>query len=196
MALNRDPERYSWQAFGSCEEAFIALDLGKKPDVVLLDVELPGMDGIQGIQHFKKIIPDVSLLILTVFEEDEKIFRAICAGASGYLLKSQPIKNITHAIDQVIEGGAPMNPHIVKRVMDMFSKMAPSKKDFGLTAREQAVLELMGEGFSKKEIADKLDLSRHTVNNFVRFVYRKLHVHCQTAAVSVAMRSGLINLNH
>lgn len=130
------------------------------------------------------------MLILTVFENDEKIFRAICAGASGYLLKSDP--DVIASINEVIAGGAPMNRRIPKKVLTMFSKMAPVKIDYGLSTQQQAVLELMAHRFTKKQIADRLELSRFTVDHYVRFIYQKLHVNCQTAAVSLAIRDGLI----
>jgi len=188
--LNSEPEQFSTRSFESCEAGLEAMKIGDKPDVILLDVGLPGMDGIEGIQEFKKLDPDATVLILTVFENDEKIFRAICAGASGYLLKSDP--DVIASINEVIAGGAPMNRRIAKKVLTMFSKMAPAKKDYGLSAQQQAVLELMAQGLPKKQIADQLELSRFTVDHYVRFIYRKLHVNCQTAAVSLAMRDGLI----
>jgi DNA-binding NarL/FixJ family response regulator len=194
LALNLQPERYSWKAFGSCEAALKAIQPGKSPDVILLDVELPGMDGIQGIQHFKTLAPNVCILILTVFEDDDKIFRAICAGASGYLLKSETFQNIILAISQALDGGAPMNPQIAKRVLSMLTKLAPVKKDYGLTRREHKILELMVEGMAKKQIADQLGLNPYSINYSMRCVFRKLHVHCQTAAVSVAMRNGLVGM--
>lgn len=192
FVLNRHPELYSLQAFESCEDALAEMKRGGKPAVILLDVELPGLDGIRGIPLLKELHPEVSVLILTVFEDDEKIFRAICAGASGYLLKSEPLANIAVAVDQAIEGGAPMNTQIARRVLSMFSQMAPVKKDYGLTDRERLVLELMGEGLAKKQIADRLSISTHTVNSFVRMIYKRLHVNCQTAAISLAVREGII----
>lgn len=193
IALSIQPNQYVSEGFESCESALAALQQGRKPDVMLLDVGLPGIDGITGIQHFKKLLPEVCILVLTVFEDDEKIFQAICAGASGYLLKAESLGNIGLAIEQAMAGGSPMNPQVARRVLSMFSKMAPVKKDYGLSEREQEVLELMVNGQAKKQIADKLELSVHTVNTFVRHIYRKLHVNCQTAAVSVAMRDGLID---
>jgi DNA-binding NarL/FixJ family response regulator len=127
-----------------------------------------------------------------VFEEDDKIFRAICAGACGYLLKSAPMENILEGVFQAISGGAPMNPRVAKRVLEMFSRMAPAKKDYGLTEREQAALECMAEGLAKKQMADRLTLNLHTLDYVVRCLYRKLHVNCQSAAVSVALKDGLI----
>lgn len=193
FALDARPNLYQTQVFGSCEEALAKLPTDEKPDLILLDVGLPGMDGIEGVTHFRKALPEVVLLILTVFENDDKIFRAICSGATGYLLKSEPVKSIIQSLDHAIEGGAPMNPRIARRVLEMFTKMAPVKKDYGLSTREQEVLQQMVLGLSKKQIADKLDLSIHTVNTFVRGVYRKLHVNCQTAAVSVAVRDGVVD---
>lgn len=192
FALNLYPNRYKWVSFESCEKALKVMSQAAKPDVILLDVDLPGIDGIQGIEHFRKHAPETVILILTVFEDDDKVFRAICAGASGYLLKSEPFSEIVSAIDQALEGRAPMSPHIAKRVLSMFSKLVPEKKDYGLSEREQEVLKLMVAGLSKKQIADKLEISTHTVSNFVRFIYRKLHVHCQTAAVALALRDGLV----
>jgi DNA-binding NarL/FixJ family response regulator len=192
FVLDRHPELYALKSFESCENALLELKQGARPDVILLDVELPGMDGIQGIPKFRQLAPEVSVLILTVFEDDEKIFRAICAGASGYLLKSEPLSNIALAVEHAIAGGAPMNPQIAKRVLAMFSQMAPEKKEYGLTERELEVLNLMGQGLAQKEIAHRMSISAHTVNTFVRHIYRKLHVNCQTAAVSLALRHGLI----
>ena len=130
--------------------------------------------------------------MLTVFEEDEKIFRAVCAGACGYLLKSSPMAVILDGVSQAIQGGAPMNPRVAKRVLEMFSKLAPERRDYGLNERERAVLGCMAEGLLKKQMADRLDLNPHTIDYVVRCLYRKLHVNGQAAAVSVAMKDGLL----
>lgn len=181
------------QVFVSCEEALAALAKAQQPEVVLLDVGLPGMDGIEGIGRIKAVAPNASILVLTVFEDDEKIFRAICAGASGYLLKSEPMRRILEAVEEARAGGSPMNPRVARRVLAMFAKLAPAKKDndFGLTARERDVLQLMVEGAVKKQIADRLELNPHTVDYTMRCIYRKLHVNCQAAAVSRAVKEGL-----
>ncbi len=178
-------------AFSSCEEALAAPPTVARPDVVLLDVGLPGLDGIEGIGRLKQLAPDASILVLTVFEDDDKIFRAICAGASGYLLKSEAMARILAAIAEAHNGGSPMNPRVARRVLGMFAKLAPAKKDYGLTPRETDVLQLMVEGAAKKQIADRLDLNPHTVDYTMRCIYKKLHVNCQTAAVSRAVKDGL-----
>jgi DNA-binding NarL/FixJ family response regulator len=194
VALSIQTPPYTCRSFESCESAINVLKQpGDKPEVILLDVGLPGVDGITGIKQIKELAPEANILILTVFDDDEKIFRAICAGASGYLLKAESLSNIGFAIEQAIAGGSPMNPQVARRVLAMFSKFAPVKKDFGLSSREKEILERMVNGFSKKEIASQLDVSVHTVNTFVRHMYKKLHVNCQTAAVSVALRQGLVD---
>jgi DNA-binding NarL/FixJ family response regulator len=180
-------------AFECCEDAIAAFTPQQPPDVILLDVGLPGMDGIEGIQKFKSLTPNVNILILTVFEDDDKIFRAICGGASGYLLKSESIKSVTASIEQAMAGGSPMNPRVARRVLEMFSKLTPLKKDYGLNERENEILELIVQGCVKKEIADKLNLNPHTVNYTIRRVYDKLQVHCQAEAVSLALKEGLID---
>lgn len=192
-ALELPPHRHTTRLFESCEAAHAELAGSPLPAVILLDVGLPGMDGIAGIANFKSSAPHAAILILTVFEDDDKIFRAVCAGASGYLLKTQPVATIVAAIDQAIAGGSPMNPRVASRVLAMFAKLAPVKKDFGLTEREQAVLRLMAVGRTRKQIADETGLNPHTADYAMRCIYRKLHVTCATAAVSLAVREHLLD---
>ncbi|CAN5887644.1 response regulator transcription factor [soil metagenome] len=191
-ALQAAPHRHEVRAFENCEDAIAALKHEDAPQVILLDVGLPGMDGIEGLAHLKSRAPATSILILTVFEDDDKIFRAICAGASGYLLKSEPMAQVVTAIDQAIAGGSPMNPRIATRVLAMFAKLAPTKKDYGLTDREQSVLKCMVAGMARKQIADSTGLNPHTADYVTRSIYRKLHVNCATAAVSLAVRERLL----
>lgn len=179
-------------AFDCCEDALHAIATGGRPEVILLDIELPGMNGIEGIGRFKRQLPDVSILILTVFEEDEKIFRAICAGASGYLLKSEPMPRILEAVEQAEQGGAPMNPRVARRVLEMFTSRA-RRKDYDLNDREREILQLMVNGLAKKQIAAHLDMNPHNVNYFIRGLYRKLHVNCLASAVSLAVQDGIVS---
>lgn len=179
--------------FPSCETALSALGREAAPDVILLDVGLPGMSGIEGIGRIKALSPSTHAIILTVFDDQEKVVRAICAGASGYLLKTSPVKEITAGIRDVMNGGAPMNGRIAKMVLGMFTKVAPRpNSDYDLTERERDILRLLVEGLVKKEIADRLNISFHTVDSHLRNIYTKLHVNSQTGAVAKALREGLV----
>lgn len=181
--------------FSSAEEAFTALDEGTVPDVILLDVQLPGVDGITALETFQERVPETRVIILTVFDDADKIFRAVSAGASGYILKSSDIDQISEAIQQVMDGGAPMTPEVAKKVLDAFARIEPamdSEEDYCLTERERDILRLMADGLLKKEIADLLDISVHTVSSHMRRVYSKLHVNTNTGAVAKALREGII----
>ncbi len=184
--------------FTSVEAAFAALGVTSAPDVILLDVQLPGMDGIKALGTFGELAPEAKVVILTVFDDADKIFRAVCAGASGYVLKSGGIDKIGQAIEQVMAGGAPMTPEVARKVLDAFAKIEKSQDsqespdDYHLTDRELAILRLMADGLLKKEIADRLDISVHTVSTHLRKVYGKLHVSTNTGAVAKALREGII----
>lgn len=187
-AIKRAPELLCSCAFASCEEALDSLRRQPPPQVILLDVRLPGMSGIEGISHIKTLAPEVHVLMLTVYDDHEKVFSAICAGASGYLLKTDDHHAIIAAIKNVVEGGAPVNPRVARLVLDRFARLAgPQKTQYGLSEREREVLELMVKGLIKKEIADQLGISFHTVGNHLRSVYTKLQVHTRTGAVAKAL---------
>lgn len=178
--------------FSNCEAALEELGKSPAPDVVLLDVELPGMNGIDAVAQIRGRSPDTRIIMLTVFDDHEKIFRAICAGASGYLLKTSSIEKIIESVREAQTGGAPMTPRIARKVLDMFSRLRPpQQQSYGLTARETQVLECMAAGLIKKEIADRLTLSYHTVDTHLRNIYAKLHVNTRTAAVAKALKEGL-----
>ena len=182
-------------SFDSAEATFKALQTNPAPDVILLDVQLPGVDGIAALTEFREAIPETRVIILTVFDDADKIFRAVCAGASGYVLKASGTDKIGEAIRQVMGGGAPMTPEVAKKVLDAFanSDLLPGEKgDYGLTAREQEILRLLAEGLLKKEIADALSISVNTVSTHLRRVYDKLHVNTNTGAVAIALREGII----
>lgn len=182
-------------SFDSAEATFKALQTNPAPDVILLDVQLPGVDGIAALTEFREAIPETRVIILTVFDDADKIFRAVCAGASGYVLKASGTDKIGEAIRQVMGGGAPMTPEVAKKVLDAFANcdLLPGEKgDYGLTAREQEILRLLAEGLLKKEIADALSISVNTVSTHLRRVYDKLHVNTNTGAVAKALREGII----
>ena len=189
--LNQTEDIRCTQSFPACEDALAHLQTGATADVLLLDVELPGMNGIDGLRKIKAVSPVTRVIMLTVFENHERVFRAICAGASGYLLKTSPFDRIVESVHQVMAGGSPMSPRVATSVLEMFTRMAGPKTDFGLTEREREVLELMKEGLTKKEIAGQLNLSFHTVDDYLRNIYAKLHVHSQAGAVAKAMKHEL-----
>lgn len=182
----------SVETFASCEDALAALDSGQVPKLVLLDLGLQGMSGLDGIPLIREKAPEVCIVVLTVFEDDEKLFRAICAGANGYLLKAQSGEEIVQSVRDALAGGSPMSPRIARRVLGMFAKLAPRRSDYGLSERERAVLELVVEGLLKKEIAQKMELSIHTVDSYLRRIYEKLHVNSRSGAVRKAVREGLV----
>jgi DNA-binding NarL/FixJ family response regulator len=163
-----------------------------RPQLLLLDIGLKGMSGLDGIPLFRERLQALCIVVLTVFEDDDKLFRAICAGADGYLLKTQSGSEIMQSVGDALAGGSPINPRIARRVLAMFSKMAPRKSDYGLSPRERQVLELVVEGLLKKEIAQRLELSVHTVDGNLRRIYEKLHVNSRSGAVRKALREGLV----
>ncbi len=190
--INRSARLRCTHAFACCEEALATLAREPAPEVVLLDVGLPRMNGIQGIREIKALAPSTHIIMLTVYDDHEKVFNAICAGASGYLLKNADEEALTGAIQEVLEGGAPMNPRVARLVLNMFARLAvPTHPDYGLSARESEILHLMVKGLIKKEIADRLNLSYHTVDNHLRKIYSKLQVHTRGGAVAKALGEQL-----
>jgi len=181
-------------ATGACEMALAALKRGEVPQVVLMDLGLPGMSGIEGIRRIKDASPASQIIVLTVQAEDDQVFDALCAGASGYLLKPASTAEITGAIRTTLDGGAPINAHIAGKVLAMFKQhAAPSMRGtYGLTAREREILERLTEGHPQKQIASQLSLSPHTVDTHLRNIYGKLHVHSRTAAVAKALQERLL----
>ena len=191
-ALNEVEGMRCSQLFSSAEDALDALYGGAIPDIILLDIELPGKNGIVAASQFKSITPATPIVMLTAFDDSDRIFEAICAGASGYLVKnSPPLERIVDAVHEALRGGAPMTPHVAKLVLDKFAKLSKPKIDYGLTMREKKVLELMVEGLISKEIASRLDLSYHTVDTHVRNIYTKLHVHTRISAVTKVLQERI-----
>lgn len=181
------------QTFAACEEALAEFPTAEPPDVILTDIGLPGMSGLDGVPKLKASAPKAQVVVLTVFEDDDKIFRAICAGAVGYLLKMSPVEDVIAAIREVRSGGSSINARIARRVLEMFGKLTPAPAgDYGLTDRERGVLDLMVKGFIKKEIASKLGLSVHTVDSHIRNIYDKLQVHTRSGAVAKALKEKLV----
>jgi DNA-binding NarL/FixJ family response regulator len=154
------------------------------PDVVLMDIGLPGISGIDGVKIVHNYFPSVRILMFTVFEDDDKIFDSICAGASGYLLKKTAPDEIVKAIMDLYAGGAPMSPSIASRTLHIFrEKLRPELPDYGLTSRESEVLEFLSEGLSYQKIADKLMISLSTVRTHIINIYEKLQVNSKIEAI-------------
>ena len=177
-------------SFASVEEA-----LGDIPasDIILLDIHLPGRSGIDAIGLLKKDLPLARIIMLTVFDDDDHVFKAIMAGADGYILKKTPPAQVLAAIQEAVAGGAPMTPYIAGRVIDLFKKYAPaSQDDHGLTSREIEILNILVQGLDPAEIADKLFISRETVRNHIKHIYEKMHVHSRSQAVAKAIKQGLV----
>lgn len=162
------------------------------PDLMLFDLGLPGKDGLQVLREVKAKYPEQKIVILTSFDDRERVYRAICNGASGYLLKTADPDDIVNGIRDVMNGAAPLSGPIASMILDGFAKLGPVDETEPLTQREEEVLRALTDGLIKKEIADRLSISQHTVDMHLRAVYRKLHVRTQTEAVSKAIRKGLI----
>lgn len=191
-ALNRLDGIACPQRFTACEDAFAALTSETPPHVLLLDVGLPGINGIDALAQLRQLAPMTAIVILTVFEDDDKIFRAICAGAAGYLLKTSSTEDIAAAIRSAATGGSPINPTIARRVLDMFSQANPPQKDYGLTPREKEILQHLVQGQSTKEAAARLEISYHTADGYIRDIYEKLQVNTRSGVVAKAEKEGLV----
>lgn len=180
-------------AFANCNN--IIKDIQQtSPDVILMDIEMPGISGIEAVKIAKNKFPEVKILMETIFEENDKIFQSICNGAEGYILKSTPPVQILSAIREVYEGGAPMTPSIASKVLKMF-KNAPKEKaseEFNLTEREKEVLKLLVEGMSYKMIAEQCFISIETVSGHVKNIYKKLQVHSKSEAVAKAIKGNIV----
>ena len=171
-------------SFRTAEAAIVGIP-PLKPDVVLMDINLPGMDGVQCVRRLKGICPDVQFLMLTVYEESDKIFNSLIAGARGYLLKRTTTPELLEAIRQVREGGTPLTDHIARRVVQYFNQQGAKATTLDtLTPRERQVLEKLAQGASYKEVAEHLSLSIDTIRMNVRHIYGKLHVHSRSEAVA------------
>ena len=190
--INESEEINCPRTFISCEEALEALHADEPPQVILLDNGLPGISGIEGISKFKSVSPSTYIIMLTAHEDSETVFQALCAGASGYLLKDSSPEVVIEAVKEVIAGGAPMNMQIAKKVVDMFAAFAPQKGEYGLTDREKDILKLLVDGHTKRKIADELFISFHTVNTHLKNIYSKLQVNSRSKAISKAFKEKLL----
>lgn len=189
--LRRDLERWLTRAPGfkfacGCENGEQALQVipQAKPDVVLMDIQMPGMSGVECTGQLKRLLPAVQIMMLTVYDDTETIFKALRAGASGYLLKRAAPQEILAAIREIRQGGVPMTSAIARKIISTFQEPAPHAGDnTALTDREKEILNGLAKGLSNKEIGAKLDISPRTVKNHLAHIYEKLHVRCRTEAI-------------
>lgn len=182
LVVNRAKDFLLVSDHGDGESAVDVIER-EKPNVVLMDIHLPGMSGIESTRVLKQSVPETQVLILTVYEDSEMIFESLKAGASGYLLKRTPSSKLLEAIREVHTGGSPMSSHIARRVVRYFNEIDQRPEMAQLTDRERAVLELLARGQLYKEIADSLVMSLDTVRKHLQNIYHKLHVHTRTEAV-------------
>ena len=193
MLLNGTPGYTCVGAYSDCRDILYNIER-HVPDVVLMDIEMPGMNGIEATKIIKQHFPNVQVLIQTVFYEDEYIFKAICAGASGYILKTTTPAGYIDALNDVNSGGSPMTPGIARRVMELFKNNVhvPSGDQYNLTEKEKIILQQLVSGKSYKMIADAEKISFDTVKTHIKNIYSKLHVHSNAEAVVKAIRDKIV----
>ncbi|MHA6281029.1 response regulator [Salinimicrobium sp. CAU 1759] len=163
------------------------------PDVVVLDIDMPGMDGISAIPLIKEINPEISIVMYTQFEDDDKLFRSLCAGADGYVLKKTTPAKLLDAIEEVRKGGSPLSPAVARKILSSFrEKPNSARENYDLTEREVEVLQLLTKGYSVKLIAADLNIAYDTCRSHLRNIYRKLHVNCGKEAIAKVLAEKII----
>lgn len=179
-------------SYGMMETA-LARIAGDRPDVILTDLGLPGMSGIEGIERLRQKFPETPIIALTIYDNDAQIFNALCNGANGYLLKTTPPARLLEALQEAVQGGSPMSPLIAARVVRLFREFRPPETaDYRLTRQETELLKLLIEGHHKKTAARQMNISFHTVSFHLKNIYEKLQVHSKTEAVAKALREKLV----
>jgi len=179
-------------AYGSMEQALERMS-GESPAAILVDIGLPGMSGIEGIPLLRARFPAAAVVMLSVYDDDDRIFSALCGGACGYLLKKTPPARLLESLREAVDGGSPMSPEIARKVVVLFREFRPpARADHDLTAHETRLLKLFAEGHSYKSAADTLGVTVNTISFHMRRIYEKLHVHSKSEAVAKALRGGLV----
>lgn len=192
LLINLQPGMQCVAAFEDCTNLVNNLK-NNPPDVALMDINMPGVDGIQGVKILQQYFPATYIIIQTVFEDDDKIFNCLAAGAHGYILKKASNEKLMAGIHEVVNGGVPMTATIAKRVLDYFSKRSKRNMEtYALSKRETEVLTELVNGLSHKMIAAKLFISVFTVNNHIKSIYEKLHVHSVSEAVATAIQKNIV----
>jgi DNA-binding NarL/FixJ family response regulator len=192
LLINNTPRFECHHSYASMESALDGLSVNP-PRVALVDIGLPGMSGIEGVRILRDRYPEIAPVILTVYNGDDRIFQAMCAGACGYLLKKTPPGRLLEAVLEIAEGGAVMSPEVAIRVVELFRRTQPSEQlSVRLSPQESRLLKLLTEGHQNKTAAAELGISIHTVSFHLRSIYDKLHVHSRSEAVARALRDGLV----
>lgn len=177
--------------YENCENVAAIVDQ-QQPDVVIMDIDMPGANGIEGLRIIKEQRPETHIIMHTVFEDDEKLFQCLCAGANGYILKNTSFTNLLDAIENVLHGGAPLSPTIAKKVLQSFQQPTQKNFQYKLSEREIEVLKYLVKGYSYKMIAAECHISLDTVRGHIRNIYSKLHVNCGREAVTKALRDNIV----
>lgn len=190
--INEQSDLKCEREFSSCEDAIKALQISAPPSVVLQDIGFSGMSGIESVEMIKSLHPEIQIIMITVFDDNDNIFDALCAGATGYLLKSSPEEMIIKSIRDVVAGGSPMNSSIARKVIQTFVRKRNLPEEYGLSSREKEILDQIVQGFTNRQIAEHNKLSTHTVDAHLRKIYNKLHVHTRTEAATKAVKERLV----
>jgi len=192
MLINGTPGFHCAGSYRSMREALDRIS-DESADVILTDIGLPGMSGIEGARILRERLPSVPILALTVYDNDEKIFAALCAGASGYLLKNTPPAKLLESLTEALNGGAPMSPEVARRVVEIFRDFHPPEQaEYRLTPQEVQLLKLLVDGHHYKTAAQELGITTSTVSFHLKNIYAKLQVHSKTEAVAKALREHLV----
>lgn len=192
LLLANDKEYRVKGAFSNCNTVDKDMQ-ATEPQLVIMDIDMPGMNGIEGVKKIKEHYPEVKIVMHTVFEDDSRIFESICAGADGYLLKNTPPARLLNSLQEVMEGGVPMSPFVAQKVFQHF-RYKDVQPDYKLTAREKEILQLLVKGNSYKMIANELHISVDTVKKHLQNTYHKLHVSCGTEAVAKALQQKIVQV--
>lgn len=181
-------------AYAHCDN-WRELMANHSPDVIIMDIEMPGIGGMRGVREIKTAMPQAKVIMYTVFDDDERIFDCLCFGANGYILKNTSLQNLIDGVDEVMNGGAMMSPYVAARAISFFSRSKQVNYSYGLSARETEILHLLARGKTYKRIAQEANISAETVKKHLKNVYTKLQVGCGTEAVAKALRESIIQLD-
>lgn len=177
--------------YENCDNAISVVE-EHQPDVIIMDIDMPGADGIHGLQLIKEYRPQTYIIMHTVLEDEERLFKCLCLGANGYILKNTSFVSLLEAIDNVLHGGAPLSPSVAKKILESFRSPLPRPLQYHLSERETEVIKYLVKGFSYKMIAGACHISLDTVRGHIRNIYAKLHVNCGREAVAKALRDKIV----